>query len=112
MSHRIERQLDRIERKLNVVLGGESAILKNQEIIMSAVTDALDRAEAAAKDNADAEDAVIALLGTLSSQIADLKANVTDPGVATRIQALADAVTAKKDSLAAAIVLNTPAASA
>lgn len=107
---RFKQQLDRIERKLDVLLGGEAVILKNQETIMSAITDALDRAEAAAKDNADAEDAVIALLGALSSQIADLKANVADPAAVARIQALADAVNAKKDALAAAIVANTPAA--
>ena len=86
-----------------------TAILQQMEINMAAIDDALAAAEAAAKSNADAEDAVITLLGTLSAQIAALAQGSTDPAVTARIQALADGLTAKTDALAAAIVANTPA---
>lgn len=76
---------------------------------MTAVTDALDAAEAAAKADTDAENAVESLLTTLSKQISDLKTG-SDPATAARIQALADATSARAAQLAAAVTANTPAA--
>jgi hypothetical protein len=96
-------ELGAIHRKLDL-------ILKRQEIEMSAITDALDKAEASAKANSDAEDAVMGLLTTLSAQIAALKTTQTDPATVARVQALADALSAKAAALSAAVVANTPAA--
>lgn len=96
-------RLDDLSRKADL-------IIKNQETIMSALDDELTKAEAAAKANSDADDAVEALLITLSTQIANLKTTGTDPATITRIQALSTALAAKASTLAAAVVANTPAA--
>lgn len=85
-------------------------IIDKENFLMSQLDDALTAAEASAKANTDAEDAVIALLGTLSTQIADLKAGTTDAATIARITALSDGLKAKADALAAAVVANTPAA--
>lgn len=73
---------------------------------MASIQQALDAAEAAAKQNTDAEDAALGLLNNLSSQIAELRAG-SDPATAARIQALADALRAKAEALSAAVVANT-----
>jgi hypothetical protein len=108
-SKTVQYVLDAIERieKRQVAIQNT---LNRMEIKMAAIDDALAAAEAAAKSNEDAEDAVIALLTTLSDQIKTLAAGSTDPAVTARIQALADGLKAKSDALAAAIVANTPAA--
>ena len=103
----IQLQLEAIRSHLHRI---EQKIDANQETIMSALDDALTSAEAAAKQNSDAEDAVETLLTTLSSQIAALKTAGTDPATVARIQALSTALTAKASALAAAGVANTPAA--
>lgn len=77
---------------------------------MTAIDDALTQAEAAAKSNSDAEDAVQTLLTTLSKQIADLKTAGTDPATVARITALSDSINARAAGLSAAVVANTPAA--
>ena len=77
---------------------------------MSELTDALDRAEAAAKANSDADDAVESLLTTLAQQIAALQTSQTDPATVTRITALADAINNRASQLSAAVVAGTPAA--
>jgi hypothetical protein len=87
-----------------------SLFLRKENIIMSDLTDALDKAEANAKAESDAEDAVVALLTTLSAQIAALKAGGTDPATVARITALSDALKARATQLGAAVVANTPAA--
>lgn len=98
----LERQ-DAIHRMLHVVI-------KKEDLIMSAMTDALDQAEAAAKSNSDADDAAEKLLLALAVQIADLKAGQTDPAAIARITALSDAVRARAGQLATAVVAGTPAA--
>lgn len=95
-----------IDRRLDLILG----ILIKMEHRMSDLTDKLDAAEAAAKADADAENAVMTLLTTLSAQIATLKNGVTDPAALARIQALADTTNQRAAALAAAVVANTPAA--
>lgn len=85
-------------------------ILKKETQIMSAITDALDQAEAAAQANSAADDAAEALLKTIAQMVADLKANSTDPATVTRITALADALKARAAQLSDAVVANTPAA--
>lgn len=96
-------RLDVLNRKLDL-------IIQKENVIMTAIDDALTQAEAAAKSNSDAEDAVQALLTTLSKQISDLKAAGTDPATVTRITALSDSLTARAAALSAAVVANTPAA--
>lgn len=103
-------QLDRIERKLDRALVMLTTVLKQEQSIMAAIDDALANAESAAKSESDAEDAVVALLKTISAQIAALKAAGTDPATVARIQALADGLNAKAAALGAAVVENTPAA--
>jgi len=91
-------------RDMNAKLG---LILQNQETIMATVTESLDRAEAAAKANTDAEDSIIIVLSALRADIAALKAAGTDPATAARIEALAAALEGRKNVLAAAAVANT-----
>ena len=79
---------------------------------MSAQTDALDQAEAAAAANTAADDSAEALLVTLSSMISELVTNQTDPETVNRINALATAINERSGRLAAAVVANTPPAPA
>lgn len=95
--------LDTMNLKLNL-------IIQKEDLIMSAQTDALDQAEAAAAANASADDAAEQLLVTLSGMIADLKANATDPATVTRINALATALNSRAAQLGTAVAANTPAA--
>lgn len=87
-----------------------SLVLQKEDLIMTIESDALDKAEAAAKSNSDADDAAETLLLSISSMVADLKNHQTDPATATRIQALSDAINARASKLSAAVVANTPAA--
>jgi hypothetical protein len=93
--------------ELRVMLG---LILEGEEIIMSQETDALDQAETAAKNNADAEDSVIGILNTVVSQLNAIKTAGGDPAVVARVSALATALQARTSVLAAAAVAGTPAA--
>lgn len=102
--------LNRIEDKLDRVLNLLHKVLYKEDKIMGQLEDALTQAEAQAKANSDAEDAVEALLTALSAQIAALKTNTTDPATIARVQALSDALQARAAQLAAAVVANTPAA--
>jgi hypothetical protein len=79
---------------------------------MSDLSDALDKAEAAAKANSDADDSAEALLVTLAQLIAGLKSGTTDPAQLARIAALSDALTARAGQLSAAVVAGTPQAPA
>lgn len=85
-------------------------ILANQETIMASVSENLDVAEKSARENADAEDAIITILDALKAEVAALKAAGTDPATAQRIEALAAALAARTPKLAAAAVAGTPAA--
>lgn len=77
---------------------------------MSAQTDALDQAEAAAAANSAADDSAEALLLKLVQLYTDAAANSSDPQVTARIAALGEAITARAGKLSAAVVANTPAA--
>lgn len=96
-------RLDAINKKLNLILHKEDAI-------MSVVTDALDQAEAAAAANSAADDSAEALLVTLTGLITNLSNSQTDPATAARITALSSAISDRTARLAAAVVANTPAA--
>jgi hexokinase len=85
-------------------------VIEKENQIMSAQTDALDQAEAAAASNSQAADSAEALLLTLAAMITDLRANTTDPATVTRIDALASALNNRASQLAAAVVAGTPAA--
>jgi len=87
-----------------------SLVLEKEDLIMSIESDALDKAEAAAKANSDADDAAETLLLSISAMIADLKDHQSDPATAARIAALSDAINARASKLSAAVVANTPAA--
>lgn len=102
--------LKRIEGKVDQALALLQTVLKKETQIMAAIDDAITAAEAAAKSNTDAEDAVMTLLTTLSEQITNLKTAGTDPATVARIQALATTLQAKADALAAAVVAGTPSA--
>ena len=95
--------LEAIHRKLDQILNRET-------IIMSELTDALDKIEASAAANSAADDAAEQLLKQLSEQIAALKTQTTDPATVARITALADNLNARAAQLGAAVVANTPSA--
>lgn len=97
------RRLDVISQKLGLVI-------YNEELIMSAQDDALTAAEAAARQNSDAEDAAEKLLLKLVQMINDLKANNADPAIVARITALSTALQSRAAQLSEAVVANTPAA--
>lgn len=99
----VEARLRSVDRKLDL-------IIQNQENIMASVKENLDVAEKAAHDNADAEDAIIVILDALKVEVAALKEAGTDPATASRIEALASALTARTPKLAAAAVAGTPSA--
>lgn len=85
-------------------------IIYKENEIMSALDDQLTQAEAAAKANADADDAAEKLLLQLAQMITDLKTNGTDPATLARITALSTALTNRASQLSAAVVAGTPAA--
>jgi cell division septum initiation protein DivIVA len=89
----VEQSLKRIEANLKTLTQGVTQ--------MSAE---LDRVEAQVKNNTDAEQSAILLLGQLSDLI---RQNATDPA---RLNKMADDLDASKQKLAAAVVANTPAA--
>jgi hypothetical protein len=93
--------LQHIDHKLDRMVDMLNQILKKEKDIMSAVDDALTQAEAAAKATTDQEDVIIGILTTVTKLINDLKAGA-DPATVARITALASALDAKKDALAAA----------
>ncbi len=85
-------------------------IIEKENKIMTAVTDALDAAEAAATANSKADDAAEALLISISAMVSDLKNNQTDPATVDRINALATAINDRAAKLGVAVVANTPTA--
>jgi len=85
-------------------------VLQKEDKIMSAQTDALDQAEAAAKANSDADDSAEALLLKLVDLYNQAVANSSDPAVTDRINALGAAITNRSGRLSAAVVAGTPAA--
>jgi hexokinase len=91
--------LDRLE----VLVTKLGLIVQGEEKLMSEITDALDKAEAAAKANSEADDSAEQLITTLSGLVAQLKTQTTDPATATRINALADALTARAAQLGTAV---------
>lgn len=96
MEVRLSRRLDRIEAYLSIINHKEN-------VVMSDLTDALDRLEAEELRDTDAEEAAKAAFNRLAQMIADLKMGSTDPAMIARISALSDAVAAKADSMAAAV---------
>lgn len=94
--------LGELSRKLDLI------IMKENQI-MTAMDDALTQAEAAAKQNSDADDAAEQLLVSIAKMVADLKAAGTDPATLARITALSTALTDRAARLSAAVVANTPA---
>jgi cell division protein FtsB len=94
---RIERHLVRIECKLDII---SSQLTRLGGRIMADLT----ALTAEVARNTDVDTSAIALLEGLAAQIEQLK---TDPAA---LQALADQLKGSSDSLAAAIVANTPAA--
>lgn len=84
-------------------------VLQKEDKIMSAQTDALDQAEAAAKANSDADDSAEALLLKLVDLYNQAVANSSDPAVTDRINALGAAIAGRSSRLSAAVVAGTPA---
>jgi hexokinase len=101
---------DAVLTRLEALANKMDRILTKELTTMSALTDALDKAEAAATANSAADDAAEGLLTTLAGLIADLKANVTDPAQIARIDALSTAIADRASKLSAAVVAGTPAA--
>ena len=98
MNGHLERQLDRIERKLDQLLTAAFITIR-QGVIMSAELDTL---TAQVTETNTVEDSAIVLIKGLADQIAALK---TDPAA---LQALADSLHAKSDELAAAVAAIPP----
>ena len=77
---------------------------------MSELTDAMDRAEAAAKANSEADDSAEKLLVTIAQLLKNTATGGTDPAMVSRVNALADALNSRSAQLGAAVVAGTPAA--
>lgn len=88
-------RLWRVQQMLGIVV-------KNQENIMATIEDL----KASVQKNTDAEASVVTLMQGLSQQLKDAKA-ANDPAA---IQAVIDQIDANTNSVAAAVVANTPAA--
>lgn len=100
------QSLARIEDKLDTLLAGQIAEKKELDQAMLDLT-ALQTAVANEKS---VEDSVVTLLGQLSQKITDLinqSGNTVDPAA---LQQIVDTINANKDTLAAAVTANTPAA--
>lgn len=104
------RQGSEVVSLLREVLRKLDLVLSKEDHIMSAQTDALDQAEAAAAANSAADDSAEALLLHLVDLYNQAAANGSDPAVTARIQALSQAITERSSKLSAAVVANTPAA--
>jgi hypothetical protein len=78
-----------------------------RELIMSAESDALDQAEAAARANSEADASAEALLQKIASMVKDLSTNQTDPSTTVRINALSDMLNARAKQLSDAVVAAT-----
>lgn len=102
--------LDRIEWKIDYLHGELRSIIFKENAIMSALTDAMDRAEAAATANSQADDAAEKLLVTISQMLKDAAAGGTDPAMVARVTALADSINNRSAQLGTAVAANTPAA--
>lgn len=85
-------------------------VLQKEDKIMSAQTDALDQAEAAAAANSSAADSAENLMLELVRLYNEAAANSSDPAVTNRISALSTALTNRATRLSEAVVTNTPAA--
>lgn len=85
-------------------------VLQKEDKIMSAQTDALDQAEAAATANSNAADSAEALMLELVRLYNEAAANSSDPAVTSRIAALSTALTNRAGRLSDAVVANTPVA--
>ena len=89
----------------------QNLILKKLDHIMTMLTDAMDKAEAAATANTNADDAAEALLKSIAQMLKDaLATGGADPALTARLMALSNTINARAAQLAAAVVANTPAA--
>lgn len=96
----LTQQLNRMEQKLDLIAAALAGVAAQTGVIvtdLSAITNEV-------QENGDAVASAVSLLGSLSQQIRDLS---TDPAA---LQALADQLDANTQSLAEAVVANTPAA--
>lgn len=96
----------RIEAKLDAIFGQAA---ENQEIIMTALSDALDLAEANAAKETDAEAAIEALLTDVVQQLKDASEGAS-PAIVARVAAVAQGIADRAARLSAAVVAGTPAA--
>lgn len=97
--------------RLECIEKTQDLILKKLGQIMTALTDAMDQAEAAATANTSADDAAEALLVSIAKMLKDsLAAGGADPALTARLTALSNTLNARAAQLAAAVVANTPAA--
>lgn len=94
-----QTQLDRIEAKLDLLLG---LFLSEERRLLMTLDDLAKQVQA----NTDVEASAVTLIQGLAAQ---LKASANDPA---KIQALADQLSASAAPLAAAVAANTPAAPA
>ena len=97
--------------RLECIEKTQGLILEKLGRIMTALTDAMDQAEAAATANTSADDAAEALLVSIAQMLKDsLAAGGADPALTARLTALSNTINARATQLAAAVVANTPAA--
>lgn len=98
----IDERLDRIERALHIDVALAAASLREQEHTMAI----LDDLEARVASVQDVEQSAVTLIIEIHDELADALA-ANDTG---RIQAAIDKLGSSSDTLAAAVVANTPAA--
>ena len=96
--------------KIDRLLQDDRTIIDKENKIMSELTDAMDRAEAAAKANSEADDSAEKLLVTIAQLLKNTATGGTDPAMVSRVNALADALNSRSAQLGAAVVAGTPAA--
>jgi cell division septum initiation protein DivIVA len=100
----LQDEFTAVRAQLEMVSAKLDGLKQGQETQMAAIDDL----ETEVKANGDAEDSAITLLNGLHQQLQDAL-NSGDPA---RIQAAVQALHDKRDALAAAVVANTPAATA
>ena len=111
MLYALKHQLNEVDGKIDRLLQNDRSIIHNEGVIMSQLTDSLDRAEAAAAANSQADDAAEKLLVSISQMLKDALASGGDQAaIIDRVNAIADGINSRSAQLGNAVAANTPAA--
>ena len=106
-------QLNRIERKVDRILALDrrtSAAVEREGVQIMALQDTINQLTADVTAQRTVVDGAITLLNGLTTMIADLKGQVTDPAAIAALDSLDAAIKSSSTDLANAVAANTPAA--